>query len=83
MPLMPASLARRTVVMLWGLLAAPLAAASCDQDVALKGVNLAGAEFNGSKLPGVLYKDYIYPNDAEFDYFASIGANVIRLPFRW
>ena len=72
--------------MLWGLLAglaAPFAAASCDQEVALKGVNLAGAEFNGSKLPGVLYKDYIYPKDAEFDYFASIGANVIRLPFRW
>lgn len=86
MTLMPARLARRTIVLLWGLLAglaAPLAAASCDQDVALKGVNLAGAEFNGSKLPGVLYKDYVYPNDAEFDYFASIGANVIRLPFRW
>ena len=86
MPLIPTRLARRTVVLLWGLLAglaAPLAAASCGQEVALKGVNLAGAEFNGSKLPGVLYKDYIYPNDAEFDYFASIGANVIRLPFRW
>lgn len=86
MPLIPERLARRTVVLLWGLLAglaAPLAAASCGQEVALKGVNLAGAEFNGSKLPGVLYKDYIYPNDAEFDYFASIGANVIRLPFRW
>jgi endoglucanase len=86
MPLISARLAGRTVVLLWGLLAglaAPLAAASCDQDVALKGVNLAGAEFNGSKLPGVLYKDYVYPKDAEFDYFASIGANAIRLPFRW
>lgn len=86
MSLIPTCLARRTVVLLWGLvagLAAPLAAASCGQDVALKGVNLAGAEFNGGRLPGVLYKDYVYPNDAEFDYFASIGANVIRLPFRW
>jgi endoglucanase len=85
MPLMPACLVR-TVVLLWGLLAglaAPLAAASCGQDAALKGVNLAGAEFNGSKLPGVLNKDYVYPKDAQFDYFASIGANVIRLPFRW
>ena len=86
MPLMSARLARRTAVVLWGLaagLAAPLAAPICGQNVALKGVNLAGAEFNGSKLPGVPYKDYIYPKDAEFDYFASIGANVIRLPFRW
>lgn len=86
MSLIPARLARQTVGLLWGLvagLAAPLAAAACGQDVALKGVNLAGAEFNGKKLPGVLNKDYVYPKEAEFDYFASIGANVIRLPFRW
>src|SRR5574340_181881 len=86
MSLIPARLARQTIGLLWGLvagLAAPLAAASCGQDVALKGINLAGAEFNGSKLPGVLNKDYVYPKEAEFDYFASIGANVIRLPFRW
>ncbi|KVW94970.1 glycoside hydrolase family 5 protein [Thiobacillus denitrificans] len=86
MTLIATRLAGRAVVLLWGLvagLAAPLAAASCDQDVALKGVNLAGAEFNGGRLPGVLHKDYVYPNNATFDYFASIGANVIRLPFRW
>lgn len=86
MALIPARLAKQMVGLLWGLvagLAAPLAAASCGQDVALKGVNLSGAEFNGNKLPGVLNKDYVYPKEAEFDYFASIGANVIRLPFRW
>ena len=79
-------LARQAAVLLWaaavGLAAFP-ASANCDQNVALKGVNLAGAEFGGSKLPGVLYQDYVYPNNAGFDYFASIGANVIRLPFRW
>ncbi|MBT9590096.1 MAG: glycoside hydrolase family 5 protein [Thiobacillus sp.] len=82
-------LVRRFLFLLGGLAAgllvwvAPAVAANCDANIALKGVNLAGAEFNGSKLPGVLYKDYIYPNKAEFDYFASIGMKVFRLPFRW
>ncbi|BBP03612.1 cellulase [Sulfuriferula plumbiphila] len=59
------------------------AAASCNRNAVLKGVNIAGAEFNADQLPGILYKNYIYPNSAELDYFASIGANVIRLPFLW
>mgnify|MGYP000126630773 CR=1 FL=1 len=84
-----ARLVGRTIFLLGGLVAglialvAPVAAASCDANVALKGVNIAGAEFNGNKLPGVLYKDYIYPNKTELDHFASIGVDVIRLPFRW
>ncbi len=64
-------------------LATPGVAASCNQNIVLKGVNIAGAEFNADQLPGILYKNYIYPNSAELDYFASIGANVIRLPFLW
>jgi endoglucanase len=86
MSLIRARLLRPAIVLLCALaaaLAAPLAAATCGHDVALKGVSLAGAEFNGNKLPGVLYKDYVYPKETEFDYFASVGANVIRLPFRW
>lgn len=82
----PKRLARQTTLLLCGLvagLAAPVAAANCDANVALKGINLAGAEFNGSKLPGILYKDYVYPNSAELDYFASIGANTVRLPILW
>lgn len=63
--------------------ATPGVAATCDQNTMLKGVNIAGAEFNGDQLPGVLFKNYIYPNNAELDYFASIGATVIRLPFLW
>lgn len=76
---------RKTSFLLWGMgvVSAPAMAISCDANIALKGVNLAGAEFNSGKLPGVLYKDYIYPKDAEFDYLASISANTIRLPFRW
>ena len=58
-------------------------AATCDQNGVLKGVNIAGAEFNAEQLPGILFKNYIYPNNIELDYFASLGVTVIRLPFLW
>lgn len=65
------------------LLAPVVAQASCERNAVLKGVNIAGAEFNGEQLPGVLFKNYIYPNRAEIEYFAALGANAIRLPFLW
>jgi endoglucanase len=49
----------------------------------LTGVNIAGAEFNGKKLPGVADRDYFYPKPATIDHFATAGMNVIRVPFRW
>jgi endoglucanase len=71
-------------LLLLSLLACPLfATAMCLDQERLTGVNLAGAEFNSSKLPGTPYKDYTFPNDAELTYIAAQGANVIRLPFRW
>ncbi len=48
----------------------------------LRGVNLAGAEF-GSTMPGQFGRDYIYPDAANFQRFAAMGFNLIRLPFRW
>jgi len=65
------------------VLGAATVQARCLQTGPLQGVNLAGPEFNGGQLPGVLNKDYVYPKTAAFDYFAAIGANTIRLPFRW
>ena len=56
---------------------------SCLTDQRLTGVNLAGAEFNSSKLPGEPNKDYVYPDEKELRFIARQGANVIRLPFRW
>ncbi len=47
------------------------------------GVNLSGAEFGQTNLPGVYNTDYTYPTDAEVDYFISKGLNTFRLPFRW
>jgi aryl-phospho-beta-D-glucosidase BglC (GH1 family) len=46
----------------------------------LIGVNIAGGEF-GSKVPGVLGTDYIYPSTQEIDYYASQGMTAIRVPF--
>jgi endoglucanase len=59
------------------------ASAQDARGVRYAGVNLAGAEFNSSKKPGVLFKDYTYPSESEYTYFASQGMNVIRLPFLW
>jgi endoglucanase len=57
---------------------APLAETSV-----FRGVNLAGAEFGETNLPGTYDVDYIYPTAAEVDYFQGAGMNVVRLPFRW
>jgi endoglucanase len=49
----------------------------------LTGVNIAGAEFNGRKVPGVANQDYFYPAKATIDYFAAKGMSSIRVPFLW
>jgi endoglucanase len=48
------------------------------------GVNISGAEFGESHLPGVLGTDYIYPSDAwRMSYFSGRGLKLVRIPFRW
>jgi endoglucanase len=49
----------------------------------LAGVNIAGAEFNGRKVPGIPEQDYFYPAKATIDYVAAKGMGVIRVPFLW
>ena len=46
------------------------------------GVNLAGAEF-GSAIPGLKDKDYTWPTEAEFAYYAKKNMRLIRVPFLW
>lgn len=65
------------------LVGAGSATATCLDATSLRGVNLAGAEFNGKKRPGVMYQDYTYPSASEIDYYADKGVNAIRLPVRW
>ena len=66
-------------VIVAALATAPASAAG----VQFTGVNLAGAEFNGGRLPGRANFDYVYPNAQEIAYFASKGVNVFRVPVLW
>ena len=74
---------RQLIFTLLGVLGAAAAQAGCLQTGMLKGVNLAGPEFNPTAVPGTVNKDYVYPSAAEFDYFARLGMNTVRLPFLW
>ncbi len=49
----------------------------------LHGVNLAGADFGETNLPGTFGVNYTYPTTDEVDHFVGIGMNVFRIPFRW
>lgn len=55
----------------------------CLDSPRLAGVNIAGAEFNSKNLPGIFNKNYTYPINAELQFAAAQGANVMRLPIRW
>jgi endoglucanase len=65
------------------LLASSQAFAGCMDPKRLLGVNLSGGEFGHDKLPGVLFKDYIYPSRQDMAFFKSQGMNIVRVPFRW
>lgn len=65
------------------LCATPAQAQHRAERLHLTGVNIAGAEFNGRKVPGILNRDYFYPAKASIDYFAAKGMNSIRVPFLW
>ena len=61
----------------------PPAMAGCLDGGRLVGVNLSGAEFASSKLPGTIFKDYVYPDAADMRHFQDQGMNTFRLPFLW
>jgi endoglucanase len=64
-----------------GLLGLTLAL-SAQANTSYGGVNLAGAEF-GSAVPGTPGVDFVWPSNAEIDYFHGKGMNVLRVPFKW
>jgi endoglucanase len=55
--------------------------ASGSSKLAFAGINIAGAEFG--KIPGRHATNYTYPARATIDYYAKLGFNLIRVPFRW
>ena len=48
-----------------------------------RGVNVAGAEFGMSNLPGTLGRDYTFNSENTFRYFADKGLGLIRFPLLW
>jgi endoglucanase len=64
-------------------LVAALTSVRVGAELVYTGVNLAGAEFTDSVLPGEYNGHYTYPTRSEVDYFVGKGANTFRLPFRW
>jgi endoglucanase len=76
---------RRRIISLAFLLMVGLPTSYCHAVIQFTGVNLAGADFGDSHLPGTYGQnaDYVYPNSAEIDYFVGKGLNTFRLPFRW
>src|SRR5690349_20742768 len=45
----------------------------------LVGVDISGGEYGSAG--GTLGTDYVYPSQAEIDYYASEGMTVVRMPF--
>jgi endoglucanase len=59
------------------------AAAPVRAGLTYTGVNVAGAEFGQTSLPGTYNTHYTYPTAAEVDYYVGKGMNTFRLPVRW
>jgi endoglucanase len=66
-----------------GLLCCALAAAGVCSGQYRRGVNVAGAEFGQSSLPGTLGHDYTFNSEATFRYFVEKKLGLIRLPLQW
>lgn len=49
----------------------------------LRGVNIAGAEFGYTQLPGRIGTTHTYNSIRTFQYFAARSLNLIRLQIRW
>lgn len=49
----------------------------------LRGVNLSGAEFGQSHIPGVFNTDYTYNSETTFRYFATRNLTLVRFPVMW
>lgn len=63
--------------------AALFAAEGCSSEKKLSGINLAGAEFNSSIIPGVMWKNYVFPTVKQLEYYRDKGVKSIRLPITW
>lgn len=65
----------------FGLLSAGATVASASVD--LIGINVAGAEFTGGKLPGKHGTHYFFPPEGYFEYWSEQGIHTVRFPLKW
>lgn len=49
----------------------------------ITGVNLAGLEFNSSRLPGERDRDFVAPSANDLEYYRRRGVGAVRVPFLW
>lgn len=71
------------IICLATVLAMPAQATPLNCQRPVVGINLAGAEFAASRLPGVFGRDYKFPLASQIRYYHEIGFNAIRLPVLW
>lgn len=74
---------RLVVAIAASALATVLAAAPTQAIIFYSGVNLSGAEFGQTSLPGTFGTHYTYPTNAEVDYYRRKNLNTFRVPIRW
>ena len=60
-----------------------MSTASATAEPALRGVNLAGAEFNAGRPDAIVGRDYVYPDPAALARLARLRMTAIRLPIAW
>jgi uncharacterized protein (TIGR03437 family) len=48
-----------------------------------RGVNVSGAEFGQSQLPGTFGHDYTFQSESTFRYFAGRNLDLVRFPIQW
>src|ERR1700694_814365 len=60
-----------------------LAMAAAAEAQYLLGVNVAGAEFGDTTIPGTIGQSHTYNSARTFQYFASRSLGFIRLAVRW
>ncbi|MBZ5582826.1 MAG: cellulase family glycosylhydrolase [Acidobacteriia bacterium] len=60
-----------------------LLAGACAMGQYRRGVNVAGAEFGQSQIPGVFGRDYWFNSENTFRYFGEKGLGLIRVPLLW
>jgi len=73
----------KTICVLTIFISLPVTAQDNKHALPLRGINLVGAGFASSALPGRENFDYIFPSASDIKIYADFGMEVIRLSFLW